>query len=84
MISKKFWIPGLLAVVLGLSCASCSVVESMFADKVVTTISNVKEERRDEAVPADLGLLPEDVAGRLAQTGETLVVVHKDDVHILL
>ena len=80
MISKKFWIPGLLAVVLGLSCASCSVVESMFADKVVTTISNVKEERRDEAVPADLGTLPSDVRQKLADSGETLVIVPKEDV----
>ena len=80
MISKKFWIPGLLAVVLGLSCASCSVVESMFADKVVTTISNVKEERRGEAVPADLGTLPSDMRQKLADAGETLVIVPKDDV----
>lgn len=80
MISKKFWIPGLLAVVLGLSCASCSVVESMFADKVVTTISNVKEERRDEAVPADLGTLPSDMRQKLADAGETLVIVPKEDV----
>lgn len=80
MISKKFWIPGLLAVVLGLSCASCSVVESMFADKVVTTISNVKEERRGEAVPADLGTLPSDMRQKLADAGETLVIVPKEDV----
>ena len=80
MISKKFWIPGLLAVVLGLSCASCSVIESMFADKVVTTISNVKEERRDQAVPADLGTLPSDMRQKLAEAGETLVIVPKEDV----
>jgi hypothetical protein len=80
MIGKKFWIPGLLAVMLGLSCASCSVIESMFADKVVTTISNVKEERRDEAVPADLGALPSDMRKKLADSGESLVIVPKEDV----
>jgi hypothetical protein len=77
---KKFLIPGLIAVMFGLTCASCSVLESMFADKVVTTISNVKEDRRAEAVPADMGLLPADVAGNLSKSGETLVVVDKDDV----
>jgi hypothetical protein len=80
MISKKFLIPGILAVMLGMTCASCSVLESMFADKVVTVFSNVKEDRRDDVVPADLGLLPPDVASDLAKAGETLVIVHKDDV----
>ena len=37
MISKKFWIPALLAAVLGMSCASCSLLESVFGDKVITT-----------------------------------------------
>ena len=80
MISKKFWIPALLAAVLGMSCASCSLLESVFGDKVVTTISNVKEESRENAVPADLGLLPPKVATKLAETGETLVIVGKDEV----
>jgi hypothetical protein len=80
MISKKFWIPALLAAVLGMSCASCSLLESVFEDKVVTTISNVKEENRQTAVPADLGLLPPKVATKLAETGETLVIVGKDEV----
>ncbi|MEK9697765.1 MAG: hypothetical protein VW270_18505, partial [Candidatus Poseidoniales archaeon] len=47
---------------------------------VVTTISNVKEENRQTAVPADLGLLPPKVATKLAETGETLVIVGKDEV----
>jgi hypothetical protein len=80
MISKKFLIPSILAVMLGMMCASCSVLESMFADKVVTVFSNVKEDRRESVVPADLGLLPPDVASDLAKAGETLVIVHKDDV----
>jgi hypothetical protein len=52
----------------------------MFADKVVTTISNVKKERRDEAVPADLGALPRDMREKLADSGESLVIVPKEDV----
>lgn len=80
MISKKFWIPALLAAVLGMSCASCSLMESVFEDKVITTISNVKEENKENAVPADLGLLPPKVATKLAETGEKLVIVGKDEV----
>jgi len=80
MISKKFWIPALLAAVLGMSCASCSLLESVFGDKVITTISNVKEENKENAVPADLGLLPPKVATKLAETGEKLVIVGKDEV----
>lgn len=80
MISKKFLIPGLLAVMLGLTCASCSVLESMFEDKVVTVLDNVKEENRETAVPADLGLLPPELADKLSKSGETLVIVGKDEV----
>ena len=50
------------------------------ADKVVTTIGNVRPEARAGAVPADLGMLPPEVASRLADSGETLVVVDKSDV----
>jgi|SRR6056300_849122 len=77
---KKFLIPGLVALMLGLSCASCTLLESMFADKVVTTISNVKPENRADAVPADMGLLPKEVATKLEGSGETLVIVDKGSV----
>ena len=77
---KKFWLTGLLAAMMGLMCASCALVESVFADKVVTTIGNVKPEARAEAVPADLGMLPPEVASKMASTGETLVVVDKGDI----
>ena len=80
MISKKFWIPALLAAVLGMSCASCSVIESIFADKVVTLLDNVRMERRDTVVPADLDLLPEDVREKLEKSGKRIVVADMADV----
>ena len=80
MMIKKFWLTGLLAMMMGLMCASCSLVESLFEDKVVTTIGNVRPEARGGAIPADLGTLPPEVAGKLASSGETLVVVDKNDV----
>ena len=70
MMTKKFWLTGLLAALMGMMCASCALVESVFADKVVTTIGNVKPEARAEAVPADLGMLPPEVASKMASSGE--------------
>jgi len=80
MMNRKFLVTGLLALMMSMMFASCSVLESLFEDKVVTTISNVREDRRAEAVPADLGMLPPDVAARMAKDGETLVVVDKNDI----
>lgn len=77
MISKKFWIPVILMATL---LSSCSLLESLFEDKVVTLISNVRMERRDTAVPADLNLLPESVRETLKEGGVSIVVVDKADV----
>ena len=77
MISKKFWIPVIL---LATMLTSCSLLESMFEDKVVTLINNVKVERRGSAVPADLNLLPESVRETLKEGGASIVIVDKDDV----
>jgi len=80
MMIKKFWLTGLLAMMMGLMCASCALAESLFAVKVVTTIGNVRPEARADAVPADLGMLPPEVAGKMSSSGETLVLVNKSDV----
>ena len=40
----------------------------------------MRPEARAGAIPADLGALPPEVAGKLASSGETLVVVDKNDV----
>lgn len=80
MMNKKFLVTSMLVLMMSMMFASCSVLDSLFADKVVTTISNVREDRRSEAVPADLGMLPPDVAARMAKDGETLVVVDKNDI----
>ena len=77
---KKFWLTGLLAAMMGLMCASCALVESVFADKVATPISNVKPEARATAVPADFGMLPPEIASKLASTGEAIVLVDKNDI----
>jgi len=54
----------------------------MFEDKVVTTTGNVTEEGQDRVIPADLGAvdLPDDVRKRLEESGQTLVIVDKNDV----
>lgn len=64
--------------------AGCTLLQSMFEDKVVTTSDNVKEGELVTAVPIDLNLLndkiPEDVRKRLEQEGKTVVIVPKDAV----
>ena len=81
MMIKKFWLTAFFATVMGLLCTGCALAESLFADKVVTTIGNVTPAGRADAVPADLGMLPPEVVGKMAATGETLVLV--DKAHVL-
>ena len=81
MMYNKFWLTGFFVMVLGILCSGCALAESLFEDKVVTTIDNVTPAGRSEAVPADLGMLPPEVAGKLAAKGETLVLV--DKAHVL-
>lgn len=79
---KKPFILGSMALVLALSFASCSVLDSMFDDKVVTTSDNLTAEGAAVAVPADLGLieLPADVRERIEKSGQTIVIVDKEGV----
>ena len=81
MMYNKFWLTGFFVMVLGILCSGCALAESLFEDKVVTTIGNVTPAGRSEAVPADLGMLPPEVAGKMAAKGETLVLV--DKAHVL-
>jgi len=80
MMYSKFWLTGFFVMVLGILCSGCALAESLFEDKVVTTIGNVTPAGRAEAVPADLGMLPPEVAGKMAATGETVVLVDKQFV----
>ena len=81
---NKFLVTGVVLLFLALSTASCTLLNDIFADKVVTTIDNVKPEDVATAVPADLNLvqeqLPPDVLKRLQDEGKVLVIVDKNSV----
>ena len=79
---NKFFMTGLMVMIAALMFTSCSVLQSMFEDKVVTTSDNLTEEGAATAVPADLGLikLPPEVRERLEKSGQTVVIVDKDGV----
>lgn len=80
----KFLVTGVVLLFLAFSTASCTLLNDIFADKVVTTIDNVKPEDVATAVPADLNLvqeqLPPDVLKRLQDEGKVLVIVDKNSV----
>jgi len=82
MIKQRKFIYGFMAVVLTLSLASCALMESMFDDKMVTTTGNVTPAGLERVIPADLGAvdIPEEVRKRLEESGQTLVIVDRDDV----
>lgn len=75
---NKFLIAGIAALILGISTASCTLMQDLFDDKVVTTIDNVKPEDRANAVPADLGLLPKETRDQLGD--KEVVLVDKDSI----
>lgn len=81
---NKFLVTGVVLLFLALSTASCTLLNDIFADKVVTTIDNVKPEDAATAVPVDLNLvqeqLPPDVLKRLQDEGKVLVIVDKNSV----
>lgn len=79
MISKKL-ISGLMVLTLALSMQSCSFLETLFKDQMVTTIDNVKPECLDQAVPADLGLMDSATKAKFEGTGKVPVIIAKECV----
>jgi len=80
MITKRLLLPMFAVMALAFTTTSCELVDNLFEDKVVTLINNVRMERRDAAVPADLSLLPEGVRETLKEKDMQIVVVDKADV----
>ena len=79
MISKKF-IVGLMVLTLAFSMQSCTFLEGLLQDTVVTTIDNVKPDQRHTIVPADFGLLDEATREKFKKSGKTPVIVDKSAV----
>jgi hypothetical protein len=70
-----------LGLFLTFGTASCAFMESLVADKVVTTEDNVKDEYKDIAIPAPTNvLIPEEARIKLDQTGKKIVLVEKEAV----
>jgi hypothetical protein len=67
-----------MALVLILSLtASCTMLQELFADKVVTTVDNVTEAGKEHVVPADLNLLPADIRTKFEESNKVIVLVDK-------
>jgi hypothetical protein len=79
MISKKF-IGGLMILTLVFSMQSCSFLETLFKDQMMTTIDNVKPECLDQVVPADLGLMDAATKAKFESTGKVPVIVPRECV----
>jgi len=79
MISKIF-ISGVLVLTLALSMQSCTFLEGLFQDTVVTTIDNVKPDQRHTIIPADFGLLDEATREKFRKSGKTPVIVDKSAI----
>ena len=79
---NKYLLIGIVSLFLVLSTASCSLLHSVFDDKVVTTVDNVKPETPVEhiAVAPTEGLIPADKQKKLEESGKRIVIVDKADV----
>lgn len=79
MRNKKF-ISGLMVLTLAFSMQSCSFLEGLFKDQMVTTIDNVKAECLDRAIPADLGLMDAATRAKFEATGKVPVIIDRECV----
>lgn len=69
------------AILLVLTMAtSCAFFNSLFEDKVVTTLDNVTPEGQEHTVPLDLNLIPIEIRERFEAAGKVLVIVDKSYV----
>lgn len=74
---KNFMLPALVILVLGMVTTSCTLMQELFDDKVVTTSDNLVPGAEKDAVPADLSLIDADTRARLDAEGKTVVIVDK-------
>lgn len=73
---SRYMVMGLLGLFLVLSTASCTFIESMFADKVVTTLDNVKPEYHSVAAQAPVeGIIPAETLEKMKAAGKIPVIV---------
>jgi hypothetical protein len=79
MRSKKF-ISGLVVLTLALSMQSCTFLESLFKDTMVTTVDNVRPECMNEVIPVDFGTLDPATRAKFEAAGKVPVIVDKDCV----
>jgi hypothetical protein len=78
---SRYLIGGILGLFLILSAASCTFIESMFADKLVTTLDNVKPEYHSVAVQAPVeGIVPKETLEKLKAEGKIPVIVPESGV----
>ena len=60
--------------------ASCTMLQELFADKVITTVDNVTDAGQSHVVPADLNLLPTELRTQFEEAGKVIVLVDKEYV----
>lgn len=79
---SKYLLIGVACIFLGLSTASCGLMHSVFDDKVVTTLDNVKADvpREHIAVAPTEGIISNEQHQRLQDSGKEVVIVGKADV----
>lgn len=81
MRNHKMILSIMLGLFLAFSTASCTLMNDLFSDKVVTTQDNVKDEYKDKAVKAPTeGILTPEQQKKLEESGKTPVIVSKDGV----
>jgi len=81
MRNNKIILSIMLGLFLAFSTASCTLMDDLFSDKVVTTQDNVKDEYKDKAVKAPTdGILTPEQQKRLMDSGKIPVIVSKDGV----
>jgi hypothetical protein len=59
---------------------SCSLFDSVFAGKVVTTQDNVREEFKGTEIPVPEGAIPKEESDKLKEAGKTPVIVDRGAV----
>ena len=79
---NKYLLVGVISLFLMLSTASCGLMHSVFDDKVVTTVDNVKPEvpREQIAVAPTEGIIPAEKQKQLKDSGKEIVIVDKSAV----
>jgi hypothetical protein len=77
---RKNIITGLMLMALVFSMQSCTFLDSLFKDTMITTVDNVKPDCLDEVVPVDFGLLDPATRAKFEEAGKVPVIVDKECV----